>query len=49
MTDKQVYPVSPDVAKRALLNRDQYEKMYQQSVNDPETSWAEHGKRLDVL
>ena len=49
MTDKQVYPVSPDVAKRALLNRDQYEKMYQQSVNDPETFWAEHGKRLDWI
>ncbi len=29
MTGKQVYPVSPEVAKQALLNREQYEEMYE--------------------
>ena len=49
MTDKQVYPVSPEVAKQALLNREQYEKMYRQSVDDPDTFWGEHGKRLEWI
>ena len=37
MTDKQVYPVSPEVAERALVTREQYEAMYRQSVEDPNT------------
>ena len=49
MTAKQVYPVSPDVAKRALINQEQYEEMYRQSVEDPETFWGEHGKRIDWI
>ena len=49
MTGKQVYPVSPEVAKRALLNREQYEEMYRQSVDDPDTFWGEHGKRLEWI
>ena len=49
MTDKHLYPVSPDVAKRALLNREQYDEMYRQSVEDPDTFWGEHGKRLDWI
>ena len=49
MTGKQVYPVSPEVAKQALLNREQYEEMYRQSVEDPDTFWGEHGKRLEWI
>ncbi len=49
MTDKQVYPVSPEVAQRALVNREQYDAMYRQSVEDPDTFWGEHGKRLDWI
>jgi len=42
MTDKQVYPVSPEVAERALVSKSQYEEMYRQSVEDPNTFWGEH-------
>lgn len=49
MTDKQVYPVSPEVAERALVNKSQYEEMYRQSVEDPNTFWGEHGKRIDWI
>ncbi|MDX5327179.1 MAG: acetate--CoA ligase, partial [Marinobacter sp.] len=49
MTDKQVYPVSPEVAERALVSKEQYEQMYRQSVEDPDTFWGEHGKRLDWI
>ena len=49
MTDKQVYPVSPEVAERALVSKSQYEEMYRQSVEDPNTFWGEHGKRIDWI
>src|SRR5690554_1337749 len=49
MTDKQVYPVSPEVAKRALVSGAQYEEMYRQSVEQPDEFWGEHGKRIDWI
>ena len=33
--------------KHALINNDQYEKMYKESVSSPEKFWAKHGKRID--
>ena len=47
MTDKQVYPVTPEVAQHALINKDQYQAMYKQSIENPDQFWAEHGKRVD--
>ncbi|MBS3803073.1 MAG: acetate--CoA ligase [Oleiphilaceae bacterium] len=49
MTDKKVYPVKPEFAKRALITREKYEQMYRQSVEDPEAFWGEHGKRLEWI
>ncbi|MDX1799801.1 MAG: acetate--CoA ligase, partial [Marinobacter sp.] len=49
MTHKQVHPVSPDVAKHALINKQQYQDMYRQSVDDPNAFWREHGKRLEWI
>jgi len=33
--------------KHGLIDDDQYQKMYKQSVNNPEKFWAKHGKRID--
>ncbi len=33
--------------KNALIDNDQYEKMYKQSIANPEKFWAKHGKRID--
>ena len=49
MTDKQVYPVTPEVAQHALINKDQYQAMYKQSIENPDQFWAEHGKRVDWI
>ena len=49
MTHKQVYPVTPEVAKHALINKDQYQEMYRQSIENPDEFWAEHGKRVDWI
>ena len=48
MTEK-IYPVPADWAKRALINANDYETLYQRSVKDPEGFWAEAGKRLDWI
>ncbi|MGV6851821.1 MAG: acetate--CoA ligase [bacterium] len=47
MTDK--YPVDATIAENAWVNKQSYQQMYQQSVEDPDTFWAEQGKRLEWL
>jgi len=49
MSETHLYPVPADVAERAIVDNDGYVKMYQASVDDPETFWAEHGKRIDWI
>jgi len=44
-----VYPVSDDIAKGALIDKAKYDAMYKQSVEDPEGFWGEHGKRIDWI
>ncbi|GAB5509723.1 MAG: acetate--CoA ligase [Hyphomicrobiales bacterium] len=44
-----VYPVSDAVASKALIDNAKYLEMYEQSVNDPDAFWGEHGKRLDWI
>ncbi len=43
------YPVSEDFAARARVNAASYDRLYQQSVDDPEEFWGEVGKRLDWI
>ncbi len=49
MSDNQLFPVPDAVAKSAWVDNDKYLEMYQASVDDPETFWAEHGKRVDWI
>ena len=41
------YPVIEAVRKQANLSAEQYEAMYQQSINEPDVFWAEIAKRID--
>jgi len=43
----KVYPVPADVKKNALLDFETYQQWYAESVNDPDTFWARHGRRID--
>jgi len=43
------YPPSKETVANALVNAEQYTKMYAESINDPEAFWGEHGKRLDWI
>ena len=46
MTENLVYPVPKSVADNAWCDEARYFKMYEQSVQDPEAFWGEHGKRI---
>ncbi len=43
------YPVSPEFAASARITRDDYTRLYEASVRDPETFWAEVARRLDWI
>ncbi|MDB9800304.1 acetate--CoA ligase [Alphaproteobacteria bacterium] len=49
MTKNNIYIPSSDVVKNAHLNSEQYEKMYAESINDPDLFWDTHGKRIDWI
>jgi acetyl-CoA synthetase len=43
-----LYPPKPEVARRAhVRGMEEYERLYRQSLDDPETFWGEQAKRLD--
>ena len=45
----ELYPVPAETAANALIDNENYEKMYARSVADPDAFWAEQGKRLDWI
>lgn len=47
MTQPSLYPVPAAAEARCLIDNEAYQRMYQQSVQDPQSFWAEHGKRID--
>ena len=49
MTDTSLFPVSAEAAKAAWIDEAKYNRLYQQSVADPEGFWGEQGKRLDWI
>ena len=44
-----IYPVNADFAASALVDEAKYFEMYQQSIENNEEFWAEHGKRIDWI
>ncbi|MCG7531653.1 acetate--CoA ligase [Psychrobium sp. MM17-31] len=49
MTNPEIFPVADDFAQNALVDNDKYQAMYQESVDNPEKFWGEHGKRIDWI
>ncbi|WP_207457235.1 acetate--CoA ligase [Azospirillum sp. SYSU D00513] len=49
MTDQTYFPVKPEVAAAAWVDEAAYNRLYQQSITDPEGFWGEQGKRLDWI
>ena len=46
---EKVFPVPGTMAVEALVDREGYERMYRESVEDPEAFWGAHGKRIDWM
>lgn len=47
MSPENISPFPPPATfKHALITPEKYERMYAQSINDPENFWAEIGERL---
>ena len=44
MSENKIYPVKPEIANIAHITKDRYQAMYQQSIDDPETFWAEQAE-----
>ena len=44
-----IFKVTEENQKNALVDKATYEKMYQESVSNPEGFWNEHGKRVDWI
>jgi acetyl-CoA synthetase len=42
-----VYPVQEKIASNAHINKEQYEKLYKQSVENPEEFWAKQAESLE--
>ncbi len=48
-TDNKFFPVREDFAKNAWIDSAKYDRMYEESVKNPEGFWGEHGKRIDWI
>ncbi|MEE8294492.1 MAG: acetate--CoA ligase [Sphingomonadales bacterium] len=46
MPENVIIPVKTESLKDTLCDRDRYETLYKNSVEDPEAFWAEHGRRI---
>jgi len=46
-TMSDVYPVNPQVAAQARINKDHYQQLYRQSIEDADSFWAKAAERLD--
>jgi acetyl-CoA synthetase len=47
MQEGRTFPPSAEVIKRAYINAEQYKKMYDRSINDPDGFWLEQAATLD--
>src|SRR5689334_15699181 len=46
---QKLYPVPPEFAAKARIQRADYERLYAESIRDPEAFWGREGKRLDWI
>lgn len=49
MSEERIYPVPPEFAANAHINAEQYQTLYQQSIDDPDTFWASEAQKLDWI
>ena len=48
-TPREIYPVPADFGAKARIGKEEYERLYQESVNDPDAFWARAAERLEWM
>ncbi|MDP1931521.1 MAG: acetate--CoA ligase [Gammaproteobacteria bacterium] len=46
MSDSRLFPVSEELASRSLINKELYQRMYQDSIHSPDTFWVEQAEKF---
>lgn len=46
MFDISTFPTADAVRRAAQLSQEDYQRLYRQSINQPDTFWAEQAKRF---
>ena len=49
MSDDLIFEPSEALQKSAHIAKSHYERLYRESISQPEQFWAEHGKRIDWI
>jgi len=49
MSDEITFPPSAETARRAHVDNDGYQRLYDASITDNTAFWAEHGRRIDWI
>jgi acetyl-CoA synthetase len=49
LQESRTFPPSPEVVRRAYINAEEYRRMYEQSVNEPDKFWLEQARVLDWI
>ena len=46
MSDSNIYPVKPEIAEQAHIDLTAYQFLYEKSIADPESFWAEQAEQF---
>src|SRR5690554_6628093 len=46
MSDSRIYPVPESFSATSLLNKESYQRLYQQSIHEPEVFWEQQAKEF---
>ena len=49
MSGSSLHKPSSSIIEKSHVNRETYEKMYEESINDPSLFWQKHGKRIRLF
>ncbi len=49
MAASSIYPVTDELAQQSTLSQQQYQRLYQQSINEPDAFWRQQAKRLQWI
>lgn len=47
--EQKIYPVPQEVVANAWVNKEKYDAMYKESIDNPDAFWGEQGKRIDWM